>query len=189
MQIPMTQATYVDIQRVLTDERALADAAEAHGTLAGCLCTAVGYRFEDWLLEILPEGRAQPLAAASLRELYAETAGSLRAPDMEFDLLLPPEAQSIDSRAEALAQWCQGFLYGLGSGAVQDASSIPGDVGEIVRDLTEISRVGVDIAQTEESNENAYAELVEFVRVSVQVIFEELEPLRGQPSSPGAPLH
>jgi hypothetical protein len=25
--------------------------------------------------------------------------------------------------------------------------------------------------------------------VSVQVIFEELEPMRGQPSLPGAPLH
>ena len=108
---------------------------------------------------------------------------------MEFDLLLPEDAQSIDERATALAQWCQGFLYGLGSGAVQDAGSLPGDVGEIVRDLTEISRVGVDIAQPEESNENAYAELVEFVRVSVQVLFEELEPVRGQPSSPGAPLH
>jgi len=189
MSIPMIQATYVDIQRVLTDERALADAAEAHGTLAGCLCAAIGYRFEDWLLEILPEGRAQPLAAATLRELYAETAGSLRAPDMEFDLLLPEDAQSIGSRAEALAQWCQGFLYGLGSGAVQDAGSLPGDLGEIVRDLTEISRVGVDIAQTEESNESAYAELVEFVRISVQVVFEELEPLRDQPSSPGASLH
>ncbi|HUN71314.1 MAG TPA: UPF0149 family protein, partial [Steroidobacteraceae bacterium] len=92
-------------------------------------------------------------------------------------------------RAEALAQWCQGFLYGLGSGAVQDAGSLPGDLGEIVRDLTEISRVGVDIAQTEESNESAYAELVEFVRISVQVVFEELEPLRDQPSSPGASLH
>jgi uncharacterized protein len=189
MQMHMVQANYADIQRVLTDERALADAPEAHGTLAGCLCAAVGYRFEDWLLEILPEGRAQPLAAATLRELYSETAGSLRAPDMEFDLLLPADAQSIDARAAALAQWCQGFLYGLGSGAVQDAGSLPGDIGEIVRDLTEISRVGVDIAQTEESNENAYAELVEFVRVSVQVIFEELEPLRDQPSSPGAPLH
>jgi hypothetical protein len=30
---------------------------------------------------------------------------------------------------------------------------------------------------------------VEFVRVSVQVVFEELEPARGQPSSPGASLH
>src|SRR5215469_10598867 len=122
----MSQTTYTEIQRVLTDERSMTDAAEAHGTLTGCLCAAIGYRFEDWLLEILPEGRAQPLAAASLRQLYTETAGSLRAPDMEFDLLLPEDAQSIDARAAALAQWCQGFLYGLGSGAVQDAASLPG---------------------------------------------------------------
>ncbi|MGH8170977.1 MAG: UPF0149 family protein [Steroidobacteraceae bacterium] len=185
----MIQAVFTDIQRVLSDERALADAAEAHGTLTGCLCAAVGYRFEDWLLEILPEGRAQPLAAATLRELYAETAGSLRAPDMEFDLLLPEDAQSIDDRTAALGQWCQGFLYGLGSGAVQDAGSFPGDLGEIVRDLTEISRVDVDVAQSEESNENAYTELVEFVRVSVQVLFEELEPMRARPPPPGASLH
>jgi hypothetical protein len=189
MGMTMIHASHADIQRVLSDERALADAAEAHGSLTGCLCAALGFRFEDWLLEILPEGRAQPLAAATLRELYTETSGSLRAPDMEFDLLLPEDGQSIDARAAALAQWCQGFLYGLGSGAAQDAASLPGDVGEIVRDLTEISRVGVDIAQSEESNESAYAEIVEFVRVSVQVIFEELEPLRGQPSAPGAPLH
>lgn len=186
----MIQAHYADIQRVLDEERSLTDAAEAHGTLAGCLCTAAeGYRFEEWLLEILPEGRAQPLAAATLRALYSATAGTLRAPDMEFELLLPGDTQSIGARASALAQWCQGFLYGLGSGVVQDASSFPGDVGEIVRDLTEISRADVDVAQSEESNENAYAELVEFVRVSVQVVFEELEPLRDRPPSPGGSLH
>ena len=185
----MNQASYMEIQRVLTDERSLADAAEAHGTLAGCLCAAIRYRFEDWLLEILPTGRADPLAAAALRQLYSETAGALEASDMEFELLLPEDAQPIDARTAALAQWCQGFLYGLGSSAIQDASGLPGEIGEIVRDLTEITRVGVDSKQSEESNESAYAELVEFVRVGVQVVFEELGPLRDQPSSPGAPLH
>ena len=186
----MSQANYADIQRVLEEERSLTDAAEAHGTLAGSLCAVAGeYRFEEWLLEILPEGRARPDAAAILRELFSETRGTLRAPDMEFELLLPADAQPIDSRATALAQWCQGFLYGLGSGAVQDAASLPGDIGEIVRDLTEVTRAGVDLAEGEESNESAYAELVEFVRVSVQVVFEELEPLRDRPPSPGAPLH
>jgi uncharacterized protein YgfB (UPF0149 family) len=186
----MIQADYVDIQRLLSEERSLTDAAEAHGTLAGCLCSAAeGFRFEEWLHEILPEGRAQPAAAATLRELFSRTADTLRAADMEFELLLPGDAQPIDARAAALAQWCQGFLYGLGSGAAQDVASLPGDVGEIVRDLTEISRADVDVAESMESNESAYAELVEFVRVSVQVVFEELEPLRDRPSSPGGSLH
>src|SRR2546430_3051332 len=53
---------------------------------------------------------------------------------MEFELLLPEDGQSIDTRTAALAQWCQGFLYGLGAGAIPDASELPGEVGEIVRD-------------------------------------------------------
>ena len=185
----MNQPSYTEIQRVLTDERSMTDAAEAHGTLAGCLCAAIGYRFEDWLLEILPEGRALPLATAALRELYLETSGALEGSEMEFELLLPEDEAPLDTRTVALAQWCQGFLYGLGGSAIQDVGRLPGEVGEIVRDLSEITRVGVDGDQNSESNESAYAELVEFVRVGVQLVFEELSPLRDQPSSPGAPLH
>src|SRR5207302_349880 len=80
---------YTHIQQLLTQARSHADAAEAHGTLAGCLCGAGGYRFEDWLREILPEGRAEPAVAASLHALYAATADALLQPDMEFELLLP----------------------------------------------------------------------------------------------------
>ena len=158
--------------------------------LAGCLCGASDYRFEDWLREILPEGRAGAAASATLQELYAATAGALRQPDMEFELLLPDDEQPIDARTAALAQWCQGFLYGLGTGAIPDASKLPGDVGEIVRDFIEITRAGVDSEQGEESNENAYAQLVEFVRVGAQLLFEELAGARHPPTAPTqAPLH
>ena len=104
---------------------------------------------------------------------------------MEFELLLPDDAETIEVRTAALAQWCQGFLYGLGAGAIPDASELPGEVGEVVRDFIEISRAGVDAAQDAESNESAYAELVEFVRVGVQLLFEEL----AQRAHPGGPGH
>jgi uncharacterized protein YgfB (UPF0149 family) len=185
----MHAENYTEIQRVLAEERSLADAAEAHGTLAGCLCAAIGYRFEDWLLEILPEGQARPMAKETLRELYVDTAGALEGPEMEFELLLPEDEEPLDARTAALAQWCQGFLYGLGTSVVQDESGLPGDIGEIVRDLTEITHVAVDTAQSEESNESAYAELVEFVRIGVQLVFDELGPLRDQPGPPNVPLH
>jgi len=186
----MSHTTYSEIQRVLSDERSVTDASEAHGTLAGCLCAAVGYRFEDWLAEILPEGRAHPLATAALRAMYQETEGALSSSEMEFDLLLPEDEASLDNRTVALAQWCQGFLYGLGGSAIRDTNALPGEVGEIVRDFSEITRVGVDDGQSVESNESAYAELVEFVRVGVQLVFEELSPLRNQPlPPPGPPLH
>ena len=184
----MNPSDHHTIQQLLAQERALAHAAEAHGTLAGCLCAAGGYRFDDWLHEILPEGRAAPEAAAALRGLFDATAAALRQPDMEFELLLPADAESLDARTAALAEWCQGFLYGLGSGAIPDASRLPGDAGEIVRDLGEITRAGVDADQDEESNESAYADLVEFVRVGVQLLFEELADAR-RPAGAAPALH
>ena len=45
----MLQPDYTRTQQLLAHAHSLADAAEAHGTLAGCLCGASGYRFEDWL--------------------------------------------------------------------------------------------------------------------------------------------
>lgn len=190
MRAGMHTAPYADIQQLLTAERSLTDAAEAHGTLAGSLCTAGAYRFEDWLLEILPEGRAQANNTATLRELYAGTHEALTGEMLEFEPLLPEDDQPIQERTSALAQWCVGFLYGLGSSAMPDAGGLPGEVGEVVRDFTEISRVEVDGSDSAESNESAYAELVEFVRVGVQLVYDELGSLRTAPQEPpAAPFH
>jgi yecA family protein len=188
----MHHPDFPHIQQLLTQEHALAEASEAHGTLAGCLCGAAGYKFEDWLREILPEGHAQPAASETLRDVYAATLDALEQPEMGFEPLLPSDAQPIEARTTALAEWCQGFLYGLGAGNIPDASHLPGEVGEIVRDFAEITRAGVDGAESEESNESAYAELVEFVRVGVQLLFEELSAARRAPASApddAAPLH
>jgi uncharacterized protein YgfB (UPF0149 family) len=191
----MQTASYTEIQRVLADERSMTDAAEAHGTLAGALCSASTYRFEDWLQEILPEGRAQDISTGALRGLYFLTSETLSGAEMAFEPLLPDDAQPLDERAAALSQWCVGFLYGLGSGSIQDISKLPGEVGEVVKDFDELTRVGVGTGESDEENESAYVELVEFVRVGVQLVFEELEALREQPPADGEadddepPLH
>jgi len=180
---------YSYVQQALAKAHSIAEAAEAHGTLAGCLCATTGYRFEDWLAEILPEGQAGPESTQTLRELFDTTAGSLGAAQMQFTPLLPLDAEPIDARATALGQWCQGFLYGLGASSLNDATQLPGDVGEVVRDLSEITRVAVDAGDSLESSEGAYAELVEFVRVGVQLLFDELEPLRAVPPRTEGALH
>jgi uncharacterized protein YgfB (UPF0149 family) len=134
-----------------------------------------------------------------LRSLYFITAETLNGADLEFHPLLPEDASPLDERTTALAQWCVGFLYGLGSGSIPDLSALPGEVGEVIRDFDEITRVGVEGGPGEdksdddrgEQNESAYAELVEFVRVGVQIVFEELESLRTteEPEQPEPPLH
>jgi uncharacterized protein YgfB (UPF0149 family) len=47
-----------------------------------------------------------------------------------------------------------------------------------MQDFAEIARVTLGEDETELEAEAAYAELVEFVRVSVQLLFEELHDVR-----------
>jgi uncharacterized protein YgfB (UPF0149 family) len=77
-------------------------------------------------------------------------------------------------------RWLFGARASCTAWARADLGALNGDVGEIVRDFTEISRATGDDADADESNEQAYTELVEFIRVAAQVVFEELLPLRAQ---------
>ncbi|MGA8706842.1 MAG: UPF0149 family protein [Steroidobacteraceae bacterium] len=183
---------YSHIQSTLAASHALTGAAEAHGTLAGALCALVPYRLEDWLAEILPDGSGSGNGGAdpALQTLYEATVAALSDGQMGFEPLIPPEDRPIEERTQALTAWCSGFLYGLGTNGAADPQRLPGDLGEIVRDLTEITRADVDAADSAEANESALAELVEFVRVGVQLVFDELEPLRERcHTAPGQVLH
>lgn len=177
----MSQWSYAEIQRTLEGAHCLTGPAEAHGTLAGSLCTTVGYRLEDWLGEILPEARVSLMPPRELSDLFGETAGSLAGSEMALELMLPGDDRPLGERAEALGAWCQGFLYGLGSSPISDFERLPGPVGEVVRDLVQITQVGVEPDEADEAGESAYAELVEFVRVGAQLVFEELTPYREPP--------
>ena len=177
----MSDLRFQDFEDVLAAAGSMADAAEAHGSLCGALCSMSPYGMQDWLNEILPDGA--PLSeesAAMIERVFTATATSFGEQGMEFEPLLPDDEQPLNGRANALALWCTGFLYGLGTGQISDLEALNGEVGEIVRDFTEISRATGDDSEADESNEQAYAELVEFIRVAAQVVFEELLPLRRQ---------
>ena len=177
----MADIRFKDFEDVLGGAGSLADAAEAHGSLCGALCSMSPYKMQDWVNEILPDGAAlSEESAAMLERVFTATATSFGEQGMEFEPLLPDDDSPLNGRANALALWCTGFLYGLGTGHISDLEALNGDVGEIVRDFTEISRATGDDADADEANEQAYTELVEFIRVAAQVVFEELMPLREQ---------
>src|ERR1700744_5591738 len=101
----MQSPDYEQIQQVLTQAHSLTDAAEAHGTLTGCLCSTVAYRFEDWMLEILPDGAADPSTTQMLFELFQGTRADLGEAQMDFAPLLPDDDEAIETRAAALGAW------------------------------------------------------------------------------------
>ena len=180
----MLQVTFAEVVRVLEGLGSSVPAAEAHGCLVGALCTSPDYPMERWLEEIIPdaEQRDDEQSQQPLRLLYADTLNALRGEDMEFEALLPDDDISLAARAGGLSQWCQGFLYGFGTGQVGNRAvkqeELPGNVNEILNDLTHIGRASVELdGDGNESEEEAYAEVVEYVRVGVQLIHDELIPV------------
>lgn len=184
----MLQVTFAEVARVLEGLGSSVPAAEAHGCLVGALCTSPHYPMERWLEEIIPEEdqRNDEDSQQALRLLYADTLNALRGEDMEFEALLPDDDIPLTTRAGGLSQWCQGFLYGFGTAAQVGSLAVkqeelPTNVNEILNDLTHIGRASVELdGDGNESEEEAYAEVVEYVRVGVQLIHDELIPAAAQ---------
>lgn len=174
----MLQATFPEIARVLETLGASAPAAESHGCLCGALCASQDYTFDRWLDEIIPDAAdASEAERRALNLLFTDTLKALGGDQMEFQPLLPDDAATLEQRAAALSQWCQGFLYGFGSGRAPAAQNLPPNVAEILRDLTHIGRAAVEAGASSEEEEEAYAEIVEYVRAGVQLIHDELTDL------------
>ena len=158
--------------------------AEIHGTLCGLLCARSGAPARLWQDNFWPELDKGDLLArevrAVLNELHEITRDQLNDPTCDFQLLMPGDEEELDTRIHALSEWCQGFLAGLALGGVRDFNHLPEDVREIANDLVEIARAetSYDLEGNEE-DEEAYTELMEYLRVGVLLINEELQPLQG----------
>ena len=114
----------------------------------------------------------------------AQSAGVLARAEMEFEPLLPDDETDLAARVEALGAWCQGFLYGFGAAGTAAHAKLPATVSEALADLAQVSHVGQPGSEAPEAEESAYAELVEFLRAAVKLVYDELAGLRqGQPVS------
>jgi uncharacterized protein YgfB (UPF0149 family) len=184
----MMQVTFREIATVLERAGSQVLPAEGHGCLCGALCTTPDYTVERWLDELVTVDELEGEAAqiGPLKALFAETQNALRGDQMEFQLLLPDDDEPLERRVTALAQWCQGFLYGFGTGKPVRKEVLKGKIDEILRDLTHISRATVDVGAADEEEEASYTELVEYLRVGVQLIHDELAPFRQSDGSDAA---
>ena len=172
-----------DVAQALTAGGSTVHAAEAHGCLCGALCARRIYLPAEWLEELLPDGvepgtTVSVTTAGPLKSLFDQSRAVLEAREMEFEPLLPPDAATLDERVEALGAWAQGFLYGFGAAGPFKPGTLTTAVAEVLTDFAEVARAGAVGSESVETEEGALAELVEFVRVGVQLIYDELADLR-----------
>lgn len=173
------------LDEALFKVHAVMGAAESHGVLCGMLCARGAIELSDWIGHVLGEQEEGNVlmheTVHRLSELHQMTMEKVNDFSGEFFMLLPDDDYDLLDRTEALANWCQGFVYGLAAGGISQDSKLPEDTTEILQDFVEISRAGYaeDDEQLEitEEDEQAFVEVVEYVRAGVMLINEELQTL------------
>jgi len=155
--------------------------SETHGTLCGLLCaenmTDPLTWFRQMLTNIDDNDLLQREAQLVLGHLHEATLKQLNDPTCDFQLLLPNDTEDLENRVHALGSWCQGFLFGLSMGGINDFRKLPENAAEISQDITEIARAGTSYdLQGTDDDEKALENLIEYVRVGILLINEEMHP-------------
>jgi uncharacterized protein YgfB (UPF0149 family) len=139
----------------------------------------------QWLAQVLAETDPANALRAECEELLnllsVATWRQLVERQSEFEILLPDDDESASLRAEAMGQWCEGFLHGLVSEKHSEKlrERLAADpLADIIRDMLQITRAAADDGEDVEDEENAWVELVEYLRVAAQLTYEELAEFR-----------
>lgn len=182
--------SYEELQSMLETRDALMGASETHGLAAGMLCVQFDADFNRWIMAIFDtDEQIEALTDSdkqSLIGLFQGTVELLKSDEFLFDLLLPDDDERIGMRAHALSEWCQGFLYGVAYMGVGDDKEWSEENRGILRDLMEISRLDSD--GSDDSDEQAFIELQEYVRSAVHMLLDELQ-LADKPKSDNPTVH
>ncbi|CAM5396574.1 UPF0149 family protein [Rhodanobacter lindaniclasticus] len=174
----MTDADEVDhdgLQALARRLRLGTSASELHGSLTGYLAGggAVDGNAVLGVLELDGEAidpTAQDLAL--LDRLARQSQASLADAELGFEPLLPADDRPLHERAEAVVEWCRGFLGGFGLAGAAVQASLSGEAQEVLRDLGTIAGSSFDFGN-ESEDEDALIEVHEFVRMAAMLLFAE----------------
>lgn len=170
-----SQLSFETIYQLLEPYEPPVDPAFLHGLWTGLIVGEQYCKPEEWLElawdtdeHIWPT--LSPKAQTVLLQLAEQTIVGLSTFDFGFWLLLPNDEVPLQLRADAVNDWCEGFIYGLNNQRYQNRL-LTGDGAQALADITKISEMEFGIIESEEE-ERSYFEIVEFVRIAVLTIHQ-----------------
>ena len=166
-------------------------ASESHGFLCGVFCagnTVASSIWQEYLLAGVEEPLDHDESFALLTELAKRVAEEILSSEIIFTPLLPSDQASITERSNSISEWCAGFVSGLGIGGAGKKLDLGVDGDEFLRDMISISRMETS---SEEGNdaETAYFEIVEYIRVGVIFIYQQLHETKKRNINTNENLH
>jgi len=182
----------IDIEQIKADLIKLGSElspSEVHGTLCGVLCGKSNITVHEWLSLTLLRSSEDASQLVMSRDLLLEavtesfksfflaTITELSDNNLNFYPLLPEDGSEA-VRLEAIAEWAQGFLMGLSIAGIKSFSEYPEEVTEFIEAMASISTAGEYDLAGDESDEEAIIEFIEFIRMGVLFMNEEMNPIR-----------
>lgn len=181
---------FQQVSEAIAPYQELESPAFIQGMLIGLLCGDNDIEEAVWIKKLIEEAEIKSVQESFLKaldEVFQETNKGLNGSGFELVFCLPDDTESLVFRAAMLGQLCEGVIYGLGLvGALNEAENeLPTNVRELVEDLGQIARIDIDglngLEEVTDVEESDFMELVEFVRIGVLTINEELNPTTAAP--------
>jgi len=152
--------------------------SELHGMSSALVCCGrQKFNSTDWVA-LVGIGIATQQGATVLEGIFELANKGLHADEGGLTLLLPGDDESVAVRTEALADWCNGFIQVWATVPPKATSTT---VNEAVEDIRAISEVETP-ADNSESHRFALFQLEEFVKVAVQLIYDDIETNTSTPN-------
>ena len=167
---------YEQLNKLLGEQNVLVDGAEIHGLICGMLAGGMALSDQSWkeaISDVANQGDGfAPELADAIEEVFNQVCQQLIDSEFALEMLLPDDQAPINDRGLALIGWVQGFMTGFGFHQ-QDLTKCSEDVKEALEDFADIARMEEPMDEDEES-EKALFEVIEYVRVSAMLCFNEL---------------
>lgn len=176
--------TFEDAALLFLRTRCPINPSYSHGYWAGLICGGQSVSPKDWIMAIYEKESAwddlDPLLARFFLVVAEVTVEQLSDPHYAFQLLLPDDDDPMDERLASLCDWVRAFLIGFeAQGKIQPRPMLSEESKEALKDLQEITELSVTFNDAE-SEEQDYAEVVEYVRLAVLLLHQEMLNARSQ---------
>ena len=166
--------TYQIINEIFQELDSSISAAEAHGIATAMLCVDRRADVNKWLEELFDDDVALlEQDKAALVTLFDRTRLLLNPDETEFTFdLFFPENDNLQKHAQALNNWCQGFLWGIGYS--HSHANWSGETNGILKDMVEFTKLDTDVENDNDEDEAAFIQLHQYLRAAVLIIRDEL---------------
>lgn len=172
-----SQSTYQTLANRLRLDELSVTPAEMHGLLTGMVCGGLDPESTQWmpmLYDYTNDSLSWPTQSQTMAATYLETTiKALNTKSISFSLLLPEKKENLLARAEALTEWVNAFIAGIGLIGVS-SNQLSQQSNDILKELAEIALLHIDDNEDFNELETLFQYVVDHVLDCVKLLHLDL---------------